>query len=162
MSERLLQDFAEIASDWFWEMDSELRFSFFSSRLQEFAGVEPDREIGKSRLEIAANSQNTAFWEPHIEDLLARRPFRNLVYPTTTRTGMSAGSGSAGSKSRHHFSAKKTTYYQVFSRNAPDGPVFVSALCPQKKKGRPKPPLKLVDVTPREDGRSVRLLTLGR
>jgi diguanylate cyclase (GGDEF)-like protein/PAS domain S-box-containing protein len=87
VSERLLQDFAEIASDWFWEMDSELRFSFFSSRLQEFAGVEPDREIGKSRLEIAANSQNTAFWEPHIEDLLARRPFRNLVYPYNHKDG---------------------------------------------------------------------------
>jgi PAS domain S-box-containing protein len=139
VSERLLQDFAEIASDWFWEMDSELRFSFFSSRLQEFAGVEPDREIGKSRLEIAANSQNTAFWEPHIEDLLARRPFRNLVYPYNHKDGHVRWFGSAGSKSRHHFRAKKTTYYQVFSRNAPDGPVFVSALCPQKKKPGARP-----------------------
>ena len=42
--ERLLEDFAEIASDWFWEMDADLRFSYFSSRLAEVAGVEPDRE----------------------------------------------------------------------------------------------------------------------
>lgn len=129
MSERLLQDFAEIASDWFWEMDSELRFSFFSSRLQEFAGVEPDREIGKSRLEIAANSQNTAFWEPHIEDLLARRPFRNLVYPTTTRTGMSAGSGSAASRD-----SAPTASSSAIAESAP-----TSRLSIRRRSGSPRP-----------------------
>ena len=87
MSERLLEDFAEIASDWFWEMDADLRFSYFSSRLQAAAGVEPDREIGKSRLDIAANAENREFWRPHIEDLLARRPFRDLVYPYNHRDG---------------------------------------------------------------------------
>ncbi|HEX8164620.1 MAG TPA: PAS-domain containing protein, partial [Beijerinckiaceae bacterium] len=87
MSERLLEDFAEIASDWFWEMDADLRFSYFSSRLQAVAGVEPDREVGKSRLDIAANAENRAFWQPHIDDLLARRPFRDFVYPYNHRDG---------------------------------------------------------------------------
>ena len=85
--ERLLEDFAEIASDWFWEMDADLRFSYFSSRLAEVAGVEPDREVGKSRLDIAANAADRAFWQAHIDDLLARRPFRDLVYPYSHRDG---------------------------------------------------------------------------
>lgn len=84
---RLLEDFAEIASDWFWEMDADLRFSYFSSRLAAVAGVEPDREVGKSRLDIAANAADRAFWQPHIDDLLARRPFRDLVYPYSHRDG---------------------------------------------------------------------------
>ena len=84
---RLLEDFAEIASDWFWEMDADLRFSYFSSRLAAVAGVEPDREVGKSRLDIAANAADRAFWQAHIDDLLARRPFRDLVYPYSHRDG---------------------------------------------------------------------------
>jgi len=51
------------------------------------AGVEPDREVGKSRLDIAANAADRAFWQAHIDDLLARRPFRDLVYPYSHRDG---------------------------------------------------------------------------
>jgi PAS domain S-box-containing protein len=87
VSGRLLEDFAEIASDWFWEMDADLRFSYFSRRLQEVAGVDPAREIGKSRLDIAANAADREFWQPHIDDLLARRPFRDLVYPYSHSDG---------------------------------------------------------------------------
>src|SRR5215216_4030891 len=60
-------------------MDADLRFSYFSSRLAEVASVEPDREVGKSRLDIAANAADRAFWQAHIDDLLARRPFRDLA-----------------------------------------------------------------------------------
>ncbi|HEY8381185.1 MAG TPA: PAS-domain containing protein [Microvirga sp.] len=87
MAERLLQDFAEIASDWFWEMDENLRFSYFSSRLREVAGVDPHEEIGKSRVEIARNSSDAAFWQAHTDDLLARRPFRDFVYPYNHKDG---------------------------------------------------------------------------
>src|SRR5215210_9533061 len=68
-------------------MDADLRFSYFSSRLAAVAGVEPDREVGKSRLDIAANAADRAFWQAHIDDLLARRPFRDLVYPYSHRDG---------------------------------------------------------------------------
>lgn len=81
MSGRLLEDFAEISTDWFWEMDENLRFSYFSERWQVIFGRSPDPEIGKSRLELASNSEDKAFWQSHIEDLLARRPFRDLIYP---------------------------------------------------------------------------------
>ena len=32
-----LQDFARAASDWFWEMDEQLRFSYFSERFTQVA-----------------------------------------------------------------------------------------------------------------------------
>jgi diguanylate cyclase (GGDEF)-like protein/PAS domain S-box-containing protein len=87
VSERLLEDFAEIASDWFWEMDADLRFSYFSDRIKEVAGVDPGRAIGKSRFDVAANAQDRAFWEPHFDDLRARRPFRDFTYPFEVKDG---------------------------------------------------------------------------
>ena len=32
---RNLEDFAGIASDWFWETDAEHRFTYFSSRMED-------------------------------------------------------------------------------------------------------------------------------
>ena len=81
MSARLLEDFAEISCDWFWEMDDQFKFSYFSYRWRELFGRSPEQEIGKSRLEVAMNADDKAFWQPHIDDLHAHRPFRNLVYP---------------------------------------------------------------------------------
>jgi len=50
-------------------------------------GFSPEREIGKSRLEIAQNAEDQALWKPHLEDLLARRPFRDLTYPYRHKDG---------------------------------------------------------------------------
>jgi diguanylate cyclase (GGDEF)-like protein/PAS domain S-box-containing protein len=81
MSARLLEDFAQISCDWFWEMDDQFKFSYFSYRWSELFGRSPEQEIGKSRLDIALNSADTAFWQPHLDDLHAHRPFRDLTYP---------------------------------------------------------------------------------
>ncbi len=81
MSARLLEDFAQISCDWFWEMDENFAFSYFSYRWSEVFGRSPEQEIGKSRLDLALNGDDTAFWEPHLADLYAHRPFRDLTYP---------------------------------------------------------------------------------
>lgn len=81
MSNRLLEDFSEIASDWFWEMDADLRFSYFSGPFEKIVGVPADHWIGKSRLDVAVNAGDSAFWQQHVDDLLARRPFRDFIYP---------------------------------------------------------------------------------
>jgi PAS domain-containing protein len=75
MSARLLEHFAQISCDWFWEMDDQLKFSYFTSRWTEVFGRPPEQEIGKSRLDVAMNSQDRAFWQPHLDDLHARRRF---------------------------------------------------------------------------------------
>ncbi len=78
---RSLEDFAQIASDWFWEMDESLRFSYFSGRFQQVTGAPPTALIGRTRREVSANSDNLDQWRDHFEDLEAHRPFRDFIYP---------------------------------------------------------------------------------
>ncbi len=87
MTARLIEDFAEFASDWFWEMDENYRFSYFSSSLKTTVGVGPEQEIGKSRLDIAANAEDREFWQPHVDNLLRRETFRNFTYPYRHKDG---------------------------------------------------------------------------
>ncbi len=79
-SETRLRDFAAAASDWFWEMDAELRFSFMSERLRDVTGVDPRSTIGKTRQEIGAGDTDADKWEAHLADLEAHRPFRDFRY----------------------------------------------------------------------------------
>ena len=79
-SEERLRDFAAAASDWFWEMDAELRVCYLSERLREVTGVDPDEVIGKSRLELGAGDTDSEKWEAHLAYLNARRPFRDFRY----------------------------------------------------------------------------------
>ena len=81
LKERLLEDFAELSSDWFWEMDEELRFSYLSPTLETTLGVSPQRELGRRRWDVALNADDTAYWRAHIDDHEKRRPFRNFIYP---------------------------------------------------------------------------------
>ena len=46
-SEQRLRDFAYAASDWFWETDSELRFTFVSQRTETAARLQAKAMIGK-------------------------------------------------------------------------------------------------------------------
>ncbi len=79
-SEERFRDFAAAASDWFWEMDANLRFSFMSERLREVTGLDPRETIGKTRQEIGAGDTDVDKWEAHLDDLQARRPFRDFRY----------------------------------------------------------------------------------
>jgi len=75
-SEQRFRDLAEVASDWFWEMDAELRFTYFSARGYEVIGIKPDDIIGKTRPEYAGASGEDPEWRRHLDDLANRRPFR--------------------------------------------------------------------------------------
>ncbi len=85
-SERRFRDVAEAASDWFWEMGPDLRFTYFSARIQDFTGHPPEVFIGKTRRELARPEDLPAV-EAHIRDLEARRPFRDLRYRIVTPDG---------------------------------------------------------------------------
>ncbi|MCH7865538.1 MAG: PAS domain S-box protein, partial [Proteobacteria bacterium] len=79
-SEQRFRDLAEAASDWFWEMGPDLRFTYFSEGFFAISGVEPEAALGKTRREVAAAQEDPAKWEAHLEDLDRRRPFRDFVY----------------------------------------------------------------------------------
>jgi len=46
------RDVATISSDWIWETDENLRFTYFSDRINEVYGWEPGTGIGLTRMEI--------------------------------------------------------------------------------------------------------------
>ncbi len=77
-AEQKLRDFAEVSSDWFWEMDADLRFTWFSDNVEEKTGVPPDWHYGKTREEILAQANDRTTFEAHLEDLKARRPYRDF------------------------------------------------------------------------------------
>jgi len=75
------QDFASSTSDWFWEMDENLRFCFFSDRFTETAGVSADWLLGKTRQESGVEKlTDPEIYRKQLEDLAAHRPFRNFVH----------------------------------------------------------------------------------
>ncbi|WP_448202451.1 PAS domain S-box protein [Azospirillum sp. sgz302134] len=79
-SERRFHDFADAASDWFWEMDADLRFTYFSERMSDLLGGEADDFVGKTREELAAEAADDPKWRRHLADLKAHRPFRDFEY----------------------------------------------------------------------------------
>jgi len=79
-SEAALKDFAETASDWFWEMDENLRFSNFSGHVEEVFGDSTKHYIGKTRREVSIDRDNDEHWQRHFEDLDAHRPIENFAY----------------------------------------------------------------------------------
>ena len=86
-SEARFRDFAEVASDWFWETGPDHRFSFMSSRVETAAGLRLDNVVGKTRMELSPDGPGGQGWAEHLADLEARRPFRNLVYPIPLADG---------------------------------------------------------------------------
>ena len=79
-SEEKFRGFSKISSDWLWEMDSELRFTYFSPRNKEITGFEPELYLGKNRREISYGDILDEHWQRHLRDLDAHREFRDFEY----------------------------------------------------------------------------------
>ncbi len=88
-SRQRFKDFAEVASDWFWEMDGELRFSYFSGKNFQITGYNPDDLIGKTRREFTKENLDDEKWQKHFADLEAHRPFHDFIYELTKPDGNS-------------------------------------------------------------------------
>jgi PAS domain S-box-containing protein len=86
-TEERFEDLLAISSDWIWETDEALRFSRFSGRLAE-SGVDPDSLIGKLRTDIIDPSLPETERQRHLDDLAARRPFRDFSYQVKTSKGL--------------------------------------------------------------------------
>ena len=77
-SEQRFKDIAEVSSDWIWECDENLRFTYLSERFSQVAGVSTERLLGKTRHEIGKDI--IADWDTHIAVQEARKPFRAFDY----------------------------------------------------------------------------------
>lgn len=74
-SEERFRDLFELSADWFWEMDADLRFSYFS-------GGVPDngkKFLGLQRWDLPIEL-TPAQWSEHKATLVARQPFRGFEY----------------------------------------------------------------------------------
>ena len=79
-SERRVRDFADTSSDWFWEQDTELRFTWISDTCPILthgtAGY-----VGRHRWDFPLqNESDAAMWEQHRAKLEAHQPFRDFRY----------------------------------------------------------------------------------
>jgi PAS domain S-box-containing protein len=85
-SELRFRDFAETASDWFWEQDENLRFAYLSDPVTQ-SGLTPDSHIGKTRHEVVFHGVSEEQWQAHDADLAARRAFQNFRFQRKSATG---------------------------------------------------------------------------
>jgi PAS domain S-box-containing protein len=78
-SERRFRDYAEVASDWYWEMDADNRITYISERYALIVNMRVEDAIGQSGVEFIR--QSAEYPVQRDECLLAiaeRRPFRGL------------------------------------------------------------------------------------
>lgn len=86
-SETRLRDFARSSSDWLWEMDENLRFSWISEHYENKTGNPRSRLLGKTRQEVSILADDADLWAGHYATLESRQPFRDFEYPHTTPDG---------------------------------------------------------------------------
>ncbi len=78
-SERRFRDYAEVASDWYWEMDPENRITYVSERFYEIVNMPPEQALGASGADlITNNSDDSAHRDECLQAISEYRPFRGL------------------------------------------------------------------------------------
>jgi PAS domain S-box-containing protein len=86
-AEERFHDFVDTASDWYWEMDHNLRYFYFSTK----AGLDDNFPntffVGKHRSEVKPDDIDDEYWQAHLDDLKAQRPVRNFIQSRLTKDG---------------------------------------------------------------------------
>lgn len=78
-SERRFRDYAEVASDWYWEMDADNRITYVSERFQTVVGLQVENVLDQNGSAfIANNSEDDAHRDECLVAIAAHRPFRGL------------------------------------------------------------------------------------
>ena len=79
-SEQRFRDYAETASDWFWEHGPDHRVTRISEHVSDI-GFSPSGLAGLSRWDIATDIETEPEkWQMHRAMIDARQPFRDFVY----------------------------------------------------------------------------------
>ena len=78
-SEDRFRRFAELTSDWLWEMDENLRYSWVSPKSEQMMGVPAEAHLGRRRDEVARTDIDPGAWRRHLEVLERHEPYRDFV-----------------------------------------------------------------------------------
>ncbi len=79
-SEARFRALTELSSDWYWEMDENLRFTQLRQGARGSFGLSDDEVIGKHRWELPGELIQPSSWDEHRATLMARRPFRDVMF----------------------------------------------------------------------------------
>ncbi|MDH3694647.1 MAG: PAS domain S-box protein [Gammaproteobacteria bacterium] len=87
-SENRFKDVADIAADWFWELDEQLRFSYLSERYQEITGVDPSKVIGRGPKDFPNwQEQNAGTFERQVDSMNNRQAINDVEMSFTAGDG---------------------------------------------------------------------------
>jgi diguanylate cyclase (GGDEF)-like protein/PAS domain S-box-containing protein len=86
-SEAKFRSLLGLLSDWYWEQDQTLRFSYVSEGYERQTGLQAADALGKTRFEVPGAFESEAERARHQADLAARRPFRDLRMRWHTAAG---------------------------------------------------------------------------
>jgi PAS domain S-box-containing protein len=87
-SEERFRDYAETASDWYWETDPDHRFTPLTDGLRELGRLPLTSRTGLTRWDFATDVESDPEkWDLHRSTLEARQPFRDFVYPAVRFDG---------------------------------------------------------------------------
>ncbi|MGE5147405.1 MAG: PAS domain-containing protein, partial [Candidatus Eiseniibacteriota bacterium] len=75
-----LRDFLYNTVDFAWETDADHVTRHIEGRVMEVLGAPPESAIGKNRVELMKTSLDPTTRERLVQDLLQRRPFRDVSY----------------------------------------------------------------------------------
>jgi PAS domain S-box-containing protein len=85
-SEQRFRDFAEISSDWLWEIDETFRLRWCSGTDTPWY-CPKEQAVGRTLWDIVGADASEPPWREHIEQLQALRPFRDLAYTMKSACG---------------------------------------------------------------------------
>jgi diguanylate cyclase (GGDEF)-like protein/PAS domain S-box-containing protein len=79
-SEQRFREISEVAGDWVWEMDADLRLTYVSQRFFEYFDFTLEQVLGKKREEVAGAMPPDENWRQHLDDLANHRRIRRFRY----------------------------------------------------------------------------------
>ena len=87
-SEGRFRDYAEVASDWYWEMDRDNQITYVSERFYEVVRLSAGEVIGISGVDLfRRNSQSNGHRDECLLAIAEHRPFRGLKLRLTMNDG---------------------------------------------------------------------------
>lgn len=90
-SREQFRDYAEVASDWYWSTDENLKFNYVSKQITAATGLQPEAMIGRDQATIrdkfADSNTEISEIDNHLDDLANARPFKNFVRRYVAKDG---------------------------------------------------------------------------
>lgn len=80
-SNERFRGFAEAASDWFWEMDADFKYTYVTDRFFELSGLYPEEIIAKTNKEMVEAGRmivDKELWQRHLQDIDQHRNFHDF------------------------------------------------------------------------------------